>query len=72
MRRVAAFETSEEEVFHDGDLHVDRARFEVSLQGERVHLTKGGAALEAVQGAAATFAARLTRPSAASLAGRPR
>ena len=40
LRRVAAFETSEEEVFDDGDLHVDRARFEVRLKGERVHLTK--------------------------------
>src|SRR5215831_5710932 len=27
LRRVAAFETSEEEVFRDGDLVVDRARF---------------------------------------------
>ena len=40
LRRVAAFETSEEEVFDDGDLHVDRARFEVRLKGGRVHLTK--------------------------------
>jgi DNA-binding response OmpR family regulator len=40
LRRVASFETSEEEVFDDGDLHVDRARFEVRLRGERVHLTK--------------------------------
>ena len=40
LRRVAAFETSEEEIFDDGDLHVDRARFEVRLKGERVHLTK--------------------------------
>jgi DNA-binding response OmpR family regulator len=40
LRRVAAFETSEEEIFDDGDLHVDRARFEVRLRGERVHLTK--------------------------------
>src|SRR5262245_21776417 len=38
LRRVAAFETSEEEIFDDGDLHVDRARFEVRLRGERVHL----------------------------------
>jgi hydroxysqualene synthase len=30
---------------------------------DRVHLTKGGAALEALQGAAITFAARLARPS---------
>jgi len=40
LRRVAAFETSEDEVFDDGDLHVDRARFEARLDGERVHLTK--------------------------------
>jgi DNA-binding response OmpR family regulator len=40
LRRVAAFETSEEETFEDGSLHVDRARFEVRLAGERVHLTK--------------------------------
>ena len=40
LRRVASFETSEEEIFEDGDLHVDRARFEVRLDGERVHLTK--------------------------------
>jgi DNA-binding response OmpR family regulator len=40
LRRVAAFETSEEEVFDDGELHVDRARFEVTVKGERVHLTK--------------------------------
>ena len=35
LRRVAAFETSEEEVFRDGELHVDRARFEVRLGGAR-------------------------------------
>jgi DNA-binding response OmpR family regulator len=40
LRRVASFETSEEEVFDEGSLHVDRARFEVRLDGERVHLTK--------------------------------
>src|SRR5206468_5819760 len=40
LRRVAAFETSEEEVFQDGELHVDRARFEVTVAGKRVHLTK--------------------------------
>lgn len=40
LRRVASFETSEEDVFDDGDLHVDRAGFEVRLEGERVHLTK--------------------------------
>ncbi len=40
LRRVASFETSEEEVFEDGPLHVDRARFEARLNGERVHLTK--------------------------------
>jgi DNA-binding response OmpR family regulator len=40
LRRVASFETSEEEIFDDGNLHVDRARFEVRLGGERVHLTK--------------------------------
>ena len=33
LRRVAAFETSEEEVFQDGELHVDRARFEVRSEG---------------------------------------
>ena len=33
LRRVAAFETSEEEVFDDGDLHVDRARFEAAAEG---------------------------------------
>ena len=33
LRRVAAFETSEEEVFRDGELVVDRARFEVALGG---------------------------------------
>jgi len=40
LRRVAAFETSEDEVFDDGVLHVDRARFEARVGGERVHLTK--------------------------------
>jgi two-component system alkaline phosphatase synthesis response regulator PhoP len=40
LRRVASFETSEDEVFTDGDLHVDRARFEARVKGERVHLTK--------------------------------
>jgi len=40
LRRVAAFETSEEEVFRDGDLVIDRARFEASLGTKRVHLTK--------------------------------
>ncbi len=40
LRRVASFETSEEEVFEDGPLRVDRARFEARLDGERVHLTK--------------------------------
>src|SRR6202007_3060006 len=40
LRRVAAFETSEEEVFRDGELVVDRARFEVMLASRRVHLTK--------------------------------
>ena len=40
LRRVASFETSEDEVFEDGDLRVDRARFEVRLAGQRVHLTK--------------------------------
>ena len=39
LRRVAAFEGSEE-VFEDGELAVDRSRFEVRLAGERVHLTK--------------------------------
>jgi two-component system alkaline phosphatase synthesis response regulator PhoP len=40
LRRVASFETSEEEVYTDGELHIDRARFEARLKGERVHLTK--------------------------------
>jgi two-component system alkaline phosphatase synthesis response regulator PhoP len=40
LRRVASFETSEEEVFEDGDLRVDRARYEVRRGGEPVHLTK--------------------------------
>ncbi len=40
LRRVASFETSEEEVYTDGALRVDRARFEARLDGERVHLTK--------------------------------
>ena len=40
LRRVAAFETSEEEVFRDGELLVDRARFEITVAGQRVHLTK--------------------------------
>ena len=40
LRRVAAFESSEDEVFEDGDLRVDRGRFEVRLKGDRVHLTK--------------------------------
>jgi DNA-binding response OmpR family regulator len=40
LRRVAAFETSEEEIFSDGELHVDRGRFEVTVAGKRVHLTK--------------------------------
>jgi DNA-binding response OmpR family regulator len=40
LRRVASFETSEEEMHTDGALHVDRARFEARLDGERVHLTK--------------------------------
>jgi DNA-binding response OmpR family regulator len=40
LRRVASFESSDEEVFEDGVLNVDRARFEVRLHGERVHLTK--------------------------------
>ncbi|MDQ2871217.1 MAG: response regulator transcription factor [Acidobacteriota bacterium] len=40
LRRVASFETSEDEVYTDGGLTVDRARFEARLDGERVHLTK--------------------------------
>ena len=40
LRRVASFETSEDDMFEDGDLHVDRARFEVRIKGQRVHLTK--------------------------------
>ena len=40
LRRVASFETSEEEVFEDGDLRVDRASYEVRRNGRPVHLTK--------------------------------
>jgi DNA-binding response OmpR family regulator len=40
LRRAAALDGSDEEVFQDGSLAVDRARFEVRLNGERVHLTK--------------------------------
>ena len=40
LRRVASFETSEEEVFRDGELVIDRARFEATIGGKRVHLTK--------------------------------
>jgi len=40
LRRAAALDSSDEEVFHDGALDVDRARFEARLNGERVHLTK--------------------------------
>jgi len=40
LRRIASFETSEEELYTDGILHVDRGRFEARLSGERVHLTK--------------------------------
>jgi DNA-binding response OmpR family regulator len=40
LRRAASLDSSDEEVFHDGSLVVDRARFEVRLNGERVHLTK--------------------------------
>ena len=40
LRRVASFETSEEETFEDGDLKVDRARYEVTRGGKPVHLTK--------------------------------
>src|SRR2546421_387815 len=40
LRRAAALDSSDEEVFHDGALAVDRARFEARLNGERVHLTK--------------------------------
>lgn len=40
LRRVASFETSEDEVFEDGDLRVDRASYEVRRDGRPVHLTK--------------------------------
>src|SRR5450830_149261 len=40
LRRAASLDGSDEEVFHDGSLVVDRARFEIRLNGERVHLTK--------------------------------
>ena len=40
LRRAASLDSSDEEVFHDGALAVDRARFEARLDGERVHLTK--------------------------------
>ena len=40
LRRVASFETSEEEVFEQPGLRVDRARYEVVKDGAPVHLTK--------------------------------
>jgi DNA-binding response OmpR family regulator len=40
LRRVASFETSEEEVFEQPGLRVDRARYEVAKDGVPVHLTK--------------------------------
>jgi DNA-binding response OmpR family regulator len=40
LRRTASLDGSDDEVFHDGSLTVDRARFEVRLDGDRVHLTK--------------------------------
>jgi len=40
LRRAAALEGTEDETFEDGELKVDRGRFEVRLRGERVHLTK--------------------------------
>ena len=40
LRRVASFETSEEETFEDRDLRVDRARYEATIGGRPVHLTK--------------------------------
>jgi DNA-binding response OmpR family regulator len=40
LRRAASLDSSDEDVFHDGPLVVDRARFEVRLNNERVHLTK--------------------------------
>ena len=40
LRRVASFETSEDEIFEDGELRVDRARYEVVRAGQSVHLTK--------------------------------
>ena len=40
LRRASSLDRSDEEVFQDGALVVDRARFEVRLNGERVHLTK--------------------------------
>jgi DNA-binding response OmpR family regulator len=40
LRRVASYETSEDEAFDDGALHVDRAGYDVRLSGQSVHLTK--------------------------------
>ncbi len=40
LRRVASFETSESEVYEEPELKVDRARYEVTLSGQPVHLTR--------------------------------
>jgi two-component system alkaline phosphatase synthesis response regulator PhoP len=40
LRRASAYETSEDEIFEDDDLRVDRARYEVRKAGVPVHLTK--------------------------------
>ena len=40
LRRTETLEGSGEEIFEDGGLVVDRAGFEVRVNGERVHLTK--------------------------------
>jgi DNA-binding response OmpR family regulator len=40
LRRVASFETSEDEVYETPGLRIDRARFEVHIDGKSVRLTK--------------------------------
>lgn len=40
LRRAASYETSEDEVFEEGDLRIDRARYDVRRSGHSVHLTK--------------------------------
>ena len=40
LRRAASYETSEDEVYEEEGLRVDRARYEVRRSGQPVHLTK--------------------------------